>query len=115
MAKKWQKVEMNPTWDFEKDKELIGVYISKEENVGPNGSTIYNIQTEDGSTVGMWGSTLLDNRFKNIVIGEEIRVVYLGSAKSEKTGREYKNFEVYRIADTEIKSDKGDDSEEIPF
>lgn len=115
MTKKWQKVEMNPTWDFEKDKELIGVYISKEENVGPNESNLYNIQIEDSSTVGVWGNTLLDNRFKNIVIGSEIRIVYLGMVKSEKTGREYKNFDVYQIADAGETSDKTDDSEKIPF
>lgn len=95
MQNEWQKAEMNPAWDFESKKELIGVYVSKEENVGRNQSNLYNFKVADGSMVSMWGSTLLDSRFKSIPVGVEVKIVYLGKAKSDRTGREYKNFEIY--------------------
>lgn len=91
----WQKVEKTPTWDYENEKELVGIYLSKEENVGPNGSNIYNFRKSDGLVIGVWGNTILDDRFKSIKIGEEVKVVYLGRAKSEKTGREYHGFDVF--------------------
>ncbi|EKD84720.1 MAG: hypothetical protein ACD_38C00169G0021 [uncultured bacterium] len=91
----WEKVEMSPTWDYENEKELIGVYLSKEVEVGPNKSNLYSFKKSDGLVVGIWGSTILDNRFKGIAFGEEVKVVYLGMVKNEKTGREYHNFEIY--------------------
>lgn len=93
----WIKLEgnQNDTWDYTKDKEIEGTLVSKEENVGPNNSNMYNLITPDGSTIGVWGSTMLDNQFKNIQVGEEVKIVYLGMAKSEKTGRQYHNFDIY--------------------
>lgn len=91
----WQKVEMSPTWDYESEKELTGVYLSMEQHVGPNDSNLYNVQRSDESNIGIWGTSLLDSKFKNVKLGEEIKVVYLGMAKGEKSGREYHNFDVY--------------------
>ncbi len=91
----WPKVEMSPTWDYENEKEFIGIYISKEVEVGPNKSNLYNFKKSDGSVMGIWGGTILDDRFKGIGIGEEVRVVYLGMVKNEKTARQYHNFVVY--------------------
>lgn len=91
----WQKVEMVPTWDFEEKKELVGVFVSKEEKVGPNESNLYTFELPDHSNIGVWGNTVLDIRLKNLKFGEEVKIEYLGKETSEKTGREYRNFEVY--------------------
>lgn len=81
--------------DFEEDKVLIGVYLGKEEGVGPNESMLYSFEKKGGKKVVVWGSTLLDSRFKSLEIGEEVKVEYIGKATSEKTGREYKNYKVW--------------------
>lgn len=91
----WVKVGDGLTWDYTKDKEIIGVLVAKDDSVGPNNSNLYSLKNADGSVVGVWGTALLDNRFKGIDLGEEVRILYLGRFKSEKTGREYHNFEVY--------------------
>ena len=91
----WVKVGIGLTWDYIKEKDLEGTYVSKRENVGPNNSNMYDIRKAGSSVVGVWGSTLLDDKFNGISIGEDIRIVYLGLAKGEKTGREYHNFDVY--------------------
>ncbi len=92
----WEEVTPSPTHDFKENKELVGVFMSKEEDVGPNGSNIYNFENEKGERVAVWGNAILDSRFKTLTIGEKVKIEYLGKAKSEKTDREYHNFKVYK-------------------
>lgn len=93
----WVKVgsNQNETWDYTQDEEIEGTLVAKEENVGPNNSKMYNITKAEGKTIGVWGNTMLDDKFKGIEVGEEVKITYLGKVKSDKTGREYHNFEVY--------------------
>src|SRR3989344_7625718 len=91
----WVKVEMGPTWDFKKEKELEGKYLSRSENVGVHNSNLYKIERADGTTVGVWGNTMLDDKFNSIGVGEDVKIVYLGLIKSEKTNREYNAFDVF--------------------
>lgn len=100
MTDKWQKVEAGPTWNFKEEKELVGTYVLKEESVGPNESNLYSIEREDGSVIGVWGNTVLDNKFKHLNIGDTVRLVYLGQEESEKTNRTYNAFDVYTASDS---------------
>jgi len=93
---KWEKVETAPTWNFKEDKELVGTFLSAESEVGPNKSSLYNFKDEDGEVIGVWGNTILDSRFKNLVIGDRVKIAYKGKETSPKTGREYHNFEVFK-------------------
>lgn len=92
----WNKIEVSefPLWNFEKNPELEGLLVSREENVGPNNSTMYKANV-NGQEFCFWGNTVLDSRLKDVVDGKRIKVNYLGKATSPKTKREYKNFEVY--------------------
>lgn len=82
--------------DWEKDAEIEGLYIEKREDVGPNNSNMYIIESaEDHENYAVWGTTLLDRRFEKINLNEEVRIIFKGMETSEKSGREYKNFEVY--------------------
>lgn len=83
--------------DFDENKELQGIYVSKKDNVGSNGSTMYYIE-KDGETFSMWGSMVLDDRFSKINIGEEVKVVFTGKNKSLKTGKYYRTFDVFHRA-----------------
>lgn len=93
----WQKVseQLTPTWDYKKQREIEGIYKSKQEKIGPNNSNLYDLETKEGSIVSIWGNTVLDIRLKNCSTGDLIKLVYLGLKKSEKTGRTFHNFEVY--------------------
>lgn len=99
MANDWRKVELGEVWDYKQAKkgdEIVGLYIGKEENVGENKSTIYTFETSNNEIINVWGCTVLDTRFKNLKIGEEVRIVYLGQLESEKRkGKLYHNFDVY--------------------
>ena len=102
MTKEWEKLEddMNPTWNGKENNlsegdEIVGILKDRESGVGPNESMMYTLQTKDG-VYGVWGGTVLDTRLKNAEIGDEVKIVYNGYKKSEKTGREYKDFTVFR-------------------
>lgn len=81
-------------WDYKKEPEIQGIYTSMDQMVGPNNSNMYHLKTKEGD-ISLWGSTLIDDRFKGIGLGEEVKIVYLGKQKSEKTGRSYNNFDFY--------------------
>jgi len=92
----FQKMDTVPTWDYVANPIFKGVFIAAEGDVGPNHSNLYTFRIEDGSLMSVWGSGVLDVRFKNLQMGEEVIIRYLGKQKSEKVkGREYHNFEVY--------------------
>jgi len=106
----WKKVEMAPAWDFkeeykglpEADKKaevgvsVQGIFTGMDEDVGDNHSKMYHLEQDNGKDIAVWGNTVLDLRMKNVKMGEEVKIVYLGQAKSEKVkGRTYHNFEVY--------------------
>lgn len=105
----WEKVEMNPTWDYENQPEFVGTYIASQSDVGPNHSNMYDFSTPEGN-VGVWGNTILDNRLKNCNVGDEVKIVYLGKEESKKTkGRSYHNFDVFtRKAPMKKVEDVGD-------
>jgi len=104
MTNEWQRVEISPSWNgtnkdgtykLKEGDELVGFYQGKEEGIGENNSTIYNFKTDKG-LIGVWGSTVLDTRFKNLEVGEEVKVVYLGMVESKTKGRKgYRNFDVF--------------------
>jgi len=117
----WKKIEPTQTdmWDFEKAKTLSGVLTKVKHDVGPNESTIYTVKSMDGKLYSFWGSTLLDDRLGAVELGDEIKVEYLGKVKSEKTGREYRNYDVFsrseKVDADEVPSDLSAADKEMPF
>lgn len=94
----WIKVDTasndNSTHDFKVNPELTGVYVSMKSNLGANGSNIYEVRTPTG-TVSFWGSTVIDNKMKQVPLGNEILVKFLGEVRNEKTKRTYKDFDIF--------------------
>lgn len=93
----WKKVESSAgaqAWDFIQNAELEGGFIRKEENVGPNNSNMYYFKTPT-EEVCCWGNTVLDSRLVEAKVGDRVKIVFKGMAVSPKSGREYKDFEVY--------------------
>ena len=107
---KWKKLEAstNPKWDYKMDEEITGTLVSIETEVGPNSSNLYTLKKADGSLISVWGTTLLDNRFNKAEIGSEVKIVYLGEAKSEKTGRTYHNFDFFLAEGDSVEKDSVD-------
>jgi len=102
MVDTWTKVggngnteEITDNWMPELKEELIGKYVGKKENVGKNQSTIYTLEKEDGTKIGVWKSAVLEMRMKEVQVGDTVKIVYLGKQTNPKSGRVFKNFEVF--------------------
>ena len=99
MANDWNEAEPKeldetPIWVWEEKKDLIGLLVGKKKDVGPNESMLYEVES-GGVNYAVWGSGVLDDRFEEIEIGEEIRVNFKGMVKSKSGGRSYRDFVVH--------------------
>jgi hypothetical protein len=82
-------------WD--RSAPITGRYVGRQDGVGRNKSKIYTLELEDGSEVGVWGSTVLDTKFESIPPQALVRLEHMGLATS-KTGGQYHDFKVqYRV------------------
>jgi len=93
----WKKVEPNKieAWDADKESEVEGTLKQVKAKVGPNESMMYILKREGKEDIAVWGSTVIDHRMAEIELGKDVKIVYLGKEKGEKSGREYRNYEVY--------------------
>lgn len=81
-------------WD-EATGPLVGKYIKKRSDVGPNNSMVYTLRKDDGSEVGIWGSIVIDTKFKEIDVGSLVRIEFVGKVSSKTAGRSpYKDYEI---------------------
>lgn len=84
--------------------EVVGVYKNKNERVNPDGSKsiLYMLETKDG-IVGVNGSSaLLMRAMEQVPEGSTVKIIYQGKQRSQKTGREYNNFQVFIDTDESI-------------
>jgi hypothetical protein len=97
MSDGWIKAEPEDSTmhDWESANELEGVFEKFEEGIGANESRMYTIRKENGEVVKTWGTTVLDSRMEMVPLKATIKIVYKGYTKSPKTGREYKDFDVF--------------------
>lgn len=82
------------TFDI-KHPEVAGNFLGTALHIGENDSAVH-ILLVDGVRTGVWGSTLLDSRMKSVEEGDRIMIRYMGTEQSPKSGREYKDFKVFR-------------------
>ena len=92
---KWEKMEDATTWDFEKNKEFVGKFVSFKSGVGKYESNIYTFRTAKGDRA-VWGCAILDRRLPSLVVGQDVKVVFNGIVKNPKTGQSYKDFDVFK-------------------
>lgn len=122
----WQPVgnTNTPTWKPEKENDSVqGLFVDVKDNVGPNGSKLYTLQKDDGSFVGVWGSAVIDDRMTSIPLGDQVKIVYLGTTKSKTPGRTVKQYDIFRKPvgqPTDETAETGDsveteETEDIPF
>ncbi len=70
-------------WTYENDGDFIeGVLVNKQDQVGPNNSWIYTIETLEG-VKSVWGAAILDSRMVAVKLGAKLKITFkgLGEAK----------------------------------
>ena len=114
-SKKWEPMgaTVENIWDYRELKagaEFEGVYKRTKTGLGENNSSLHIFDDNKGVEWGVWGCALLDTRFSSCVEGQVVGIQYLGKEVSEKTGRPYHNFEVFKqkLEDEEINLDDVD-------
>ena len=77
--------------------EITGVYKTKMERVNPDGSKsiLYVLQTSDGNVGVNGNSAMILRAMEEIPEGSTVKIIFQGKQRSQKTGREYNNFEVF--------------------
>ena len=93
----WKEVSFSEKnlWDFEQNNILIGTYIERYTNVGPNKSCMYHIALANGEVVAFWGASAIDAKMENVPLNAKVKIEYKGKEKNPKTGRTYKNFSIF--------------------
>ncbi len=107
----WQESQVKNDEVWDRKDTLIGKYISVQSEVGPNKSNMYTLKNEDG-TVGVWGSTVIDGKFKNIPIGSMVKIEPRGENTS-KAGKNYMDFGVYFVPPKETIQDPFDGLDKV--
>lgn len=92
----WKKVteEDGEFWQHTQTPAIEGRLLEKQQNVGPNDSNLYVLETEHGA-MNIWGTSVLDKLLAKIQVGTSIKINFLGERTSPKSGRTFKAFEVW--------------------
>jgi hypothetical protein len=70
---------------------VVGFRARTRFEVGPNKSTMYELETRDGLR-SVWGATVLDNKMENVPEGSLVRIEFLGEKRGSEN--EYYDFSV---------------------
>ena len=100
MNKQYEDVK-EVTWEYENAEDSVeGVLISVQPDVGEFNQKLYTLEQPDKTLISVWGSTVLDRLMSRlgIVVGSDIRIVYLGEVKPDK-GKEYHNFKIQKAVE----------------
>lgn len=84
--------ELPTVWKPLKEGDSIeGIYVEKKTEVGENKANLYFIKNDKGDVSSCWGSTVLDDKMTlHAIIGDLIRITYLGMVKKTKKYHDYK-------------------------
>ena len=99
--------DFDPKWDYNSDEKLEAIFIEVKHDIGKHKANVYTFEKKSGDRVCVWGSTVLDDRLKNLVKGEEVVIEYLGDKPTDK-GNPYHDFRVshYETVPTVIQDDE---------
>jgi hypothetical protein len=90
----WKKISKitNKAALKEKGDEVTGKLLEISDS--PYGTKVYIIEQEGGENATVFGTTVLDDRMSNVEIGQEVKIIYQGTAKTT-SGRTCKLFDVF--------------------
>jgi hypothetical protein len=88
---------LTPTVQWEQvGNYVVGTFLGMQEKVGPNASRLYNLRTDDGEVVSVWGTTVLDNRMDllRVPVGARLTIIFVGESEAKKGQNPAKIFKV---------------------
>jgi hypothetical protein len=110
-ARNWQEVEVDSGNVWDKASPLEGKFVKAEQDVGPNKSKMYTIETEDGE-VKVWGSAVLDDKLMGVPQGTYVKLEYEGKKKGKNA--EYNSYKVFIDLDSKAEPTQLSDDDVPP-
>jgi len=96
----WDRMWPEKDHPLQEGDSIQGIKTGVVTKYGSNNSNVWLLEV-NGETVGVWGSTVIDEHMKDIADGLEVGIEYGGMADSVKRpGKQYKKFLVGVIDDT---------------
>lgn len=93
----WEKIEPAFWQPTEPDSEVVGVLSKIIPDKGLYKSTHYHMIKDDGETIIVSGSTVLDDKMALIKEGDRLKIVFKGIVKATAAGKkDWKNFEIFK-------------------
>jgi len=93
MSDEWNKVEAEFWEPTVAGDHIQGVYLDMKKNVGKHNANLYVLKQESGKLINAFGSTVLDDLMIAIEKGQQIKIVYNGIVKADKS--DYKGYDVF--------------------
>ena len=96
--KEWKKAESGQVFKFVKENDSVeGIYLGHEQSKMYPESFAVTLKRPDDTIVIVFVSNIIAELLKKnqIHINQKIKIVYLGKKKSETSGMEYNNYELY--------------------
>jgi len=91
----WNSKNEDGEFSLKEGDTLEGKIEQIKRDLGENHSNLYILRKADGDLIGVWGSTVLDNRLLAAGIGGVVRIVYQGTKPSSVKGRQpYRDYQV---------------------
>lgn len=107
----WKEVNVDSGEVWDKSAALEGTFLKVDESVGPNGSKMYTIKTDDGE-VKVWGSTVLDDKLMSVPRGTYVKIQYEGLLKG-KRGTDYHAYKVFFDESSQPAPDEADEEVDL--
>lgn len=83
-------------WDWEKDKELKGIFVGQYKSVGRFKRNVFCFRAGK-KIVHVWALVQLNNLLRDVPFQTEISLKYLGQEKMPDSDRLFKNFDLQII------------------
>jgi hypothetical protein len=88
----WQKMWPEKDHPLKEGDSIQGIFKGVVPNYGSNNSNVWLLEIS-GEIVGVWGSTVIDEHMKDIVVDSEVGIEFGGMADSKnRPGKQYKKF-----------------------
>lgn len=88
------------------NKEVHGILDDIRTGVGENDASIYEIFTVNYGLVSVWDTTVLKDKMKKVMVGEEVKITYEGEVKPKTGGKAYKQFKVLHREEVDAELEK---------
>lgn len=87
--------DFGQNWNPKKDAEgnerheatdadfVLGYYVKKEDGVGKHGSTVHQLESEEGIKISIWGDTVLNAHFDKVKLGSFVKVKWEGRRRKK--------------------------------